>query len=322
MQKLFLLTVLSLFLSTKNYGQDTAIVNKETSDTAMLNDLIGLLDSTDEAYSYFSANIGLGNRLFSAKNNSLNSKQATTSTLIYSPSVSYFHKSGLSLTAGANLLNDKVKGFGASQYSITPAFDLLNNDNIGFGISYSHYFVQDKYSVYSSPVQNDLYTYFNYKKWWLEPGIALGFSSGKFTEITRYTTLLGNVLIDTGTFKLKSFSMMASVCHNFEWNEIFGKNDGIVFTPSLQGNFSSDSTQTLSHSIKRNLIRNFNLKRRVPRLQGKNKFDAQSVGLNLDLGYTTGKFTIQPQLYLDYYLPATDQTRFTSVFSINFGYSF
>ena len=327
MQKLFLLTIVSFFLCMKNYGQDTAAVNKGTTgtaitDTAVINDLMGLLDSTDAPNSYFSANIGLGNKLFSTRNNSINSRQATTSTIIFSPSLGYFHKSGLSLTAGANLLNDGKKGFGVNQYSLTPAFDLLNNKNIGFGISYSHYFVEDKFSIYSSPIQNDLYTYFNYKKWWLEPGIALGFSSGKFTEVTKYTTLLGNVLVDTGTFKLKSFSLLPSVSHSFEWYGIFGKNDGIVFIPSLQGNFSSDSTQTISHTIKRNLIRSFNLKRRVPKLQGKNKFEAQSLGLNLDLSYTTGNFSIQPQLYLDYYLPATDQKRFTSVFTLNIGYSF
>ena len=323
MQKLLLLTALSFFLCVKNYGQDTAAVNKDLTDATVLNDLMGLLDSTDAAYSYFNVNAGLGNRLFSTHNNSLNSRQSSTNTIIFSPSVGYFHKSGLSLSAGANLLNDKKKGFGVSQYSITPAFDLLNNDNIEFGISYSHYFEQDKFSVYSSPIQNDLYTYFKYKKTWIEPGIAIGFSSGKFTDVSTYKTpVTGIVLVDTGTFKLRSFSMIASVSHNFEWNKVFGQNDGIVFSPSLEANFSSDSTETISHTIKKNLLRNLKLKRRIPKFQGKTSFEAQSLGLNLELAYTTGNFSIQPQIYLDYYLPATDQKRFTSVFSINFGYSF
>ena len=52
------------------------------------------------------------------------------------------------------------------------------------------------------------------------------------------------------------------------------------------------------------------------------KFAAESVGIDFDLRYTMGKFTIEPDLYLDYYLPSTTTNRLSGVFSINLGYTF
>ena len=112
------------------------------------------------------ANIGIGNRLFSSKNNALNAKQEISSTLIYSPSLAYYHKSGFNINAGANLLNDGER-FGVNQYSVTPAFDLAGNKNFAVDISYTHYFVQDKFSKFSSPIQDDFFSSFSYKKIWL-----------------------------------------------------------------------------------------------------------------------------------------------------------
>ena len=59
----------------------------------------------------------------------------------------------------------------------------MGNKNISLGISFKHYFVKDKYFVFSSSVQNDLFTSFRYKKTWLQPAIALGYSSGEFGPV-------------------------------------------------------------------------------------------------------------------------------------------
>jgi hypothetical protein len=323
MQKLHFLTFLCFFLSFQNYGQDSTALNKEQADSIYLDELKSFLDSSDAPASYVGINAGFGNRLFSRRNNSLNSKQSTSSTLIFSPTVGYFHKSGFSLSAGANLLNDASKGFGISQYSITSAFDLTGNNSIGFGIAYSHYFVKDKYSPFSSPVQNDFYSYATFKKTWLEPGVAIGYSSGKFTEVFKFKVPLTEiVLIDTGTYAIRSFSLIASASHNFEWYEVLSKRDGIIFTPTFQINLSSDSTKSVSHTIHRSLLRNLKLKRRVPKLQGKNSFEVQSLGINLNINYSIGKFSFEPQLYVDYFLPKSDEKRFTSVFALSLGYAF
>ncbi len=321
----YLLSSICFLISTGLLAQDSTIEKESiTIDTAaIMQDLLNLLDSADNPSSYALVSLGISNRLFSLRNKQLNAKQSTTSTLVYSPSVGYYHKSGFSLSAGASLLNDQKKGFTANQYSITPAFDLLGNRDWGAGISYSRYFISDKYSVYASPVQNDVYAYASYKKHWIEPGISIGYSAGNFTEINKFTVqLTGNTYIDTGTYKISSFSVVASASHDFEWNNVFGNADGLSITPTLQVNFASDSTQSLSHTIGQNLIRFISRRRRIAKLQGKNSFAAQSVALSLDLNYAVGNFTVLPQLYLDYYLPATDEKRFTQTFTLAVGYTF
>ena len=47
----------------------------------------------------------------------------------------------------------------------------------------------------------------------------------------------------------------------------------------------------------------------------------QSAGVNLDLNYMIGNFNFEPQLYTDYYLPATESKRITMVFTVNIGYT-
>ncbi|MBL0355917.1 MAG: hypothetical protein IPP72_03095 [Chitinophagaceae bacterium] len=324
MQK-YLLSLLCCFVFTaKVIAQDTTVEKTATvlDTAAILQDLLNLLDSADNPSSYGLVSVGFSNRLFSLHNNQLNAKQSTTSTLVYSPSLGYFHKSGFSLSAGLNLLHDKNNGLSATQYSITPAFDLTSSKDWSAGISYSRYFISDKYSTYASPIQNDLYAYASYKKHWIEPGIALGFSTGNFTEIFKLKGLNGNEIIDSGTYHIRSFSMVASVSHDFQWNRIFGDADGLGLTPTLQMNFASDSTQSISHTIGPNLLRFLSRRRRIAKLQGKNSFQAQSVALSLDLNYSIGNFTVLPQLYLDYYLPETDEKKFTQTFTLSVGYSF
>lgn len=311
-------------IASKAAAQDTTVMDTPTFDSAaILKDLLDLLDSANAPTSYGLASVGISNRIFSLHNNALNAKQATTSAIVFSPSVGYFHKSGFSLSAGASFVNRQDKGFGPTQYSITPAYDLVNNKDWALGVSYSRYFIADKYSSYSSPVQNDLYGYVNYTKHWLQPGIALGYSTGNYTEINKFTVqLTGNTFTDTGTYHISAFLFTPSVSHDFQWQHIFGKTDELGFTPTLLMNFGSDSTESVSHTIGQNLLRFLKRRRRIPRLGDKNSFEAQSVAASLDLTYGIGNFTILPQVYFDYYLPKTDEIRFTQTFTLSVGYSF
>jgi hypothetical protein len=307
MCKKSLIALLLFFCCERSFSQDTTAVATEPAfdSAAVLSDLMALLDSADNPVSYGLVSMGMGNRLFSVRNNRLNARQSSTSLLVLSPLLGYFHKSGFSISAGSSFLNDPAKGFGPTQYSITPAWDLAGNQNWGAGISYSRYVATDKYSVYASPIQHDVFAYASYKKWWIEPGITAGYSTGQYREINTFTVqATGNTYIDTGTYTLKAFSFTAMAGHDFEWQHILSKNDALGFT------------------LFPNLLRFLQLRNRLPRLSGKNSFSAQSVALNLDLSYAVGNFTVLPQLYLDYFLPATEEKRFTQTFTLGVGYSF
>jgi len=66
---------------------------------SLMSELKSLLGSMYKPESFFSANLGYSNRLFSTKNNALNAQQTKTGQAALLPSVSYFHQSGLGLTA-------------------------------------------------------------------------------------------------------------------------------------------------------------------------------------------------------------------------------
>ena len=311
------------FFSLKNYGQTEPASEFTLKDSiALMQELMNLLDSVEKPRSYALVNIGIGNKLFSVRNNALNAKQNVSGTMIYSPMLAYYHKTGLSISAAANLLNDG-KSFGVNQYSITPAFDLSNNKNIGLGISYTHYFVADKYSPFSSPVQDDFFASFVYKKTWLRPGISLGYSTGEYNEAFYKDTVINGVTrhrYDSVTYKLNAFSLMATASHEFSWYGLLNNRDGLAFTPTVIANAGSGNTN-IFHNTNAALLIFLLRKGKLPKLQT-SKFEMQSLGLNIDINYTIGKLILNPQLYMDYYLPATDDERFSQLFTFNMAYIF
>jgi len=300
--------------------KDTAIIDS----AAILKDLMNLLDSADEATSYALITASMGNRLFSLRNNQLNTRQATTATIVYNPAAGYFHKSGFSLSAGVYLLNDAGNGCGITQYSITPAFDLPGNDKFSLGVSYTRYFVKDKFSPYASPVQDDLYASCSYNKPWIQPGIALGYSMGEYMQANSKDTVINNirrVFYDSVTFKLKAFFIMLSASHRFTWYNIFTRKDGFELTPSLLLNCGS-STTNITHKTNAQNLLNLLARRGKLRRQLSNKFQAESLGMNINCNYAIGNFSFNPQVYFDYYLPSTTEQKFTQVFTLSLGYSF
>lgn len=312
MQKLLLLTLLITF-SIKNYAQvpsNKVLTLKDSMD--VLKDFITLeKEGAEKTTSYFTASLGLGNKLFSAHNNALNAKRSVNNTLIYSPAVAYINKSGFTISAAAFLLNDTATGFDVNQYSISPGYQLPENDYVDFSIVYAHFFVNNKFSNYSSPIQNDLYTAFTYKKTWLQPGVALDFSNGKYYEVQRKKKLY-----DSTTNKLKTFSFIASVGHEFTWEKVFNNEDAFSLSPSFMLNSSSDNL-SIHHNTNAAGVATFLPKRsKLTKFQN-TKFSAESFGINIDASYVIGKLTIAPEMYLDYYLPATTLNRVTTVLALN-----
>lgn len=310
---------------TAGAGAQDSINNPAASidSAAILKDLMSLLGNI-EPTSYASVEIGAGNRLFSIHNNRINSRETSVNTFVFTPVIGYFHKSGFSLSAGAYLMNQNEKGFAASQYTITPGYDLLNNDRFAFSVSYTHSFVKDKFSPYTSPVQNDFYTALVYKKSWIQPGLALGYSTGTYGEyFEKDTVILGRPLLlyDSLSNHLKSFSVMVSASHDFKWNKVFGTDDALFIQPSIVLNMASSSINLTHNTNAPNFINRLLKRGRLPLLVT-NGFKPESAGLNLNCNYSLGDFSLSPQVYLDYYLPETDSRRFSQSYSFTIGYTF
>lgn len=315
MQKLLLLTLM-ISLSLKNYAQTNVDKKMKTVDADIKTENATEKEDTEKVSSYFTAGIAMGNRLLSVHNKVVNAKETSANAIIYTPSLTYQNKSGFNLAAGASLLNDSSKGFTVNQNYITAGYQLLNNENLDFSISYSHFFITDKYAASSSPIQNDLFTSVTYKKTWLQPGIAFDFSSGNSYDQNRKGRYYDSI-----TNKLKSYAFIASIGHQFNWESIFKEDDAFSFTPGFLLNLGSSKTSLIHKTNTTNIAQLIGKKGKLVKFQN-SKFAAESVGIDLDASYTIGKFTLEPDLYLDYYLPTTTMARLTNVFIINLSYKF
>ncbi len=329
MRKLYFILLLITGLPAIVVAQTEAEL-KSSLDSMLQNDALAqMLDSlnTIDTKSSFDVSIGFGNRLFSLRNNSLTADQADVKKLIVTPSVSYFHKSGFGISLTAFLGSDSGT-FRVFQTGITPSYDYAGK-KISAGIAYTRYFDNKSLSVSPSPFQNDLYVYVSAEKGLLQPGIAVGYASGKYKEFTdsirvRPFPLPPVRILDTTTYKLKDFSLLGSVKHDFEFYNVLGKNDGLLVSPNLlliagsQKYTASTTTTAITRQPQGGALR----LRRNSSATDKTGFSLQSAAFSLDIDYSTGKFYIRPQLYLDYYLPQTDGNRLTATFSCVLGVSF
>jgi hypothetical protein len=115
--------------------------------------------------------------------------------------------------------------------------------------------------------------------------------------------------------------MIAAVSHSFKWQALLNKEDEVVFKPTLLCNMGTSTTSITHKTNAVYLLRLLNKKGKLPKVQT-SAFQAESVGLNLDFSYAIGKFSLQPQWYLDYYLPKTDFEKFSQFFTFTLGYAF
>jgi hypothetical protein len=327
---LFCFLACVLFFS-KSFGQ-LSPSDKHIMDSLLENDeMLKMINSYYNPSSYFRVNISIGNKLYSDQNKAIESLQ-NNNQLIISPSIGYYHKSGLGLSFTGFLFNENSKTE-FYQYALSPFFNYTKGNVFNTAFSYTHYFVKDIYNPNTSPVQNEFYGSIVLKKPWIRPGVSAGYSYGTYHDIIKIDTFfrIGNQqhsikYIDTVSARLNSFSLAGTLEHSFSYYNIFSKKDGINFTPQLSL-IAGINTYQVNH---KSSIENYNrfTKKLIKRLKNfqtqseSDRFEAQSIGLDLDVSYLIGIFYIEPELYLDYYLPETNDKRLTKIFNLNIGITF
>jgi hypothetical protein len=302
------------------HAQDT------TFNKALADELIAMLDSLEAPKSYVNFSLGIGNRSFSVNNNSVNASQSQVNKLYYTPSIGYFHKSGFGISVSPYLTveNGSLKNY---QTAITPSFDYESN-KIAAGISFTKFITDTKSYTSNSTYQNDLYTYLKYTKSYIQPILMVGYSSGKFNDIS-YDSVFGPppnyrllaIKKDSTKNVVKDFSVSLGIEHTFTIDSLFSKNAYLTFTPQLVLNAGSEKfTSTITNTRRvTNATRNNRLKSLT--LTDNAAFAFQSIALSLSAEYYIGNFAISPNLYIDYYLPATTEKRLSNVFSLSVSYS-
>jgi len=316
---------------SKSFGQISP-ADKHIMDSLLRNDeIMKMINNLGKPYSYFRINIGVGNKLYSTGDKAIESLQ-NTSQFVISPSAAYYHKSGLGISFTGFLLTEHNKT-DFYQYSLTPFYNYNSGKVVNASFSYTHYFEKDIYSSNTSPIQNEFYGNLLFKKPWLKPGISSGYSSGTYHDIINIDTTIriaGERIhikyVDTTTIKLSSFSLAATVEHSFGFYNVLSKKDLLSITPQLSFITGINSFE-VSHKSTTTNYNSFTKRRskRIRHFQYKpddNTFEAQSIGVDLDINYLTGIFYFEPELYLDYYLPKTNDKRLTQIFNFNIGITF
>ena len=317
MPALFFCLLIIQFCKAQKPAEDHS--SKKTNTESFDADLIALLNNSAEKESYFEVSIGIGNKLFSVKNNTVNTGQTQVSKLYYTPAVAYHHKSGLSLSLMPFLAsyNGSLKIY---QTAISPAYDYTDK-KIGTGVSYTRY-IADNNSFNSDAVyQNDFYGYVKGKKGFIQPEISIGYTTGKFKEINIDTIHLVNPIIirDSTQNTIKDFSISAGIGHLFKIKDILHDGDDIAITPQIM--LTAGSEKYLSAHINKNIPAIVKRSKRIrQRSQANNSpLALQSLAFTIDASYSTGKFSISPNVYLDYYLPKTTSKKLSSVYSVTLG---
>jgi len=326
--------ILSIEGFSQAFPRDTVPVpSKEISDIdtsfdydELLNEMDNFLDSLLMPRSYFLATFSAGSGYFNySKRNFTNLE--TVKKSVYSPTIGYYHKTGPGLTLTGNITDDGQQ-LNLYQFSISPSFDFVQNQDWVGGIAYQRYFTKDSLPFYSSPLQNEFNAYFTWRNSWLQPGITASYgwgSQSEYAKRVRYIRLLrlrrlGYIFTTNTKEEISDFSIAASLRHSFYWMGILKHNDYIKFTPQLAFSAGTQkfgfnrTTSTYPVNIRTGTYLLYNSG--DVNIDEKLKFQPLSLSLYLRPEYSVGKFFVQPQFILDYYLPAEN---LTALFSINAG---
>lgn len=309
---------------------DMPVADTNINYDEMFRDLDDFLDSLLMPRNYFLGALSLskGYYNFSSKSSSL---LRTTQKFTYLPTLGYFHKSGLGLTAVGYIVNDDAN-LNFYQSSISPSYDFLDNRKFATGLAFTRYFTKDSLPFYTSPLQNEIYGYFSYRDWWIRPTLSMSYGWGSRSDYQKRESQITSLRLRPRGFtyinskeSVNDFSITASLRRDFYWLDVLTYNDHIRITPQLaftsgtqKFGFNQTST-TYGQIIQTGTNVLFNSENIY--LDDKLNFQPLSLTLYLRSEYSLGKFFIQPQAVFDYYFPS-ETRNFSTIISINAGVMF
>lgn len=271
-----------------------------------IEDLEALLDTVAPAKSQLVVSAAIGNNPYEQL-----SKAGYTliNKTYFMPQLSYNDKSGLGLTLSAyDLFGSGDDGW--FEYDINPSYTFDKGKDLSFGVSYEKYLYSNTTALPISPLNNEFYTYVLINPWWIQPGLGLDYAYGNYIQKKQ-------------TLPASDFDVLLSIEHKFVFNGLFNPEDNLSVIPAVNLVIGTDK-----------FIRSFGSTRLIGRAKHVEKAAKNILGLStaaaintymvseseflprtletsIDLSYTLGKFTIEPQYYLDFPLEASDQSSFS-----------
>ena len=334
--KMHLFILLILFTTNVVRAQDTAkqsIVDTSFTEEdydLLFNELDALLDSLTAPRSFVLFNVGISNNFFSYESKTSNLLSSERKTL-FTPSLAYYSKLGFGLSGTLVVVNDGIN-YNPYQFHVTGSYDYLKNSRIITGIALTHFFTKDSLPFYTSPLQNELYAYFAYKKSWIKPSLAISYGWGSRSEFEEREDQITSLRLGLKGFtrintreSIHDFNVISSVRHDFYWMGVFGKTDYIRLTPQIvfvSGTQKFGFNQTSnSYAVLPQSRANVMYSSDQIYLDDQMYFQPLSLATYIKAEYAKGKFFLQPQIVFDYYFPAADK-KFTTGFVMNAGVIF
>ena len=358
--KLFRLTLLVACFCLLNvcYGQKTTqrtAVDTTMSDEELLSELELLLDSIAAPRNVTIFNLAAGPNFLSYETRN-NARLVSKQTLNLTPTLAFFHKSGLGIAGGTSIINDS-SSLNPYQYFVSGSYDYSKNNSWITGISFTRYFTKENLSFYTSPLQNEVYGYFTYRDLWFKPSANLAYGWGNRRSLQQLQSMIvelkekkknsgngngnsngnGNGGNGSGSSdttittvdkimneKVIDMNLGLSIRHDFYFSHALS-SDHIKLTPQIS--FVSGSQQFGFNQLSNTYVSSSKNSRNILVNTENNSFDNefrfQPIALTtfLKAEYKKGIFFVQPQLILDFYLQETNEP-FTTAFFVNCGLIF
>ncbi|MES2881201.1 MAG: hypothetical protein V4676_03565, partial [Bacteroidota bacterium] len=148
----FLLTILCQgYAHAQQKNTPPAVDTSFTDYDLLFDELDALLDSIMAPGSFAMFNAGITSSYFNYESN--NGKNNAKRKLIVAPSFSYFHKSGLGLTAATSIITEDG-GINPYQSSATASYDFLGSKKFITGLSFTRFFTKKNLPFYTSPLNS------------------------------------------------------------------------------------------------------------------------------------------------------------------------
>lgn len=126
-------------------------------------------------------------------------------SLTQSPIITLGHRSGFSVSyAPMFVLGGSKRGL--FMQTLSAGISQYDKPDYSYDISYSHYIFTSGTSVPYSPLNNEIYASFTYKKPWLNPEFSAGIGFGTNTE-------------ESPAKKVSDIGISAGVSHSFSWDQ-------------------------------------------------------------------------------------------------------
>ncbi|WP_343745194.1 hypothetical protein [Chitinophaga sp.] len=298
------LTCLLLFCSVFAEGQSLADLERQ---------LDSLLNKQQKSEIVAALSYG-NNPAYGSK--TVNLDQPIVMKAYLSPSLTWYHKSGLFAGASGYYLfdTDKKHWF---EWDFTAGYDYTKNRNFITGISYTRYLFNDSTDVPATPINNELFSYFYYRKWWLHMGVSLDYGWGNYASNT--ARLRERV---TGS----DFNVIATVRHPFIFDAVLCSRDALLLQPSLSLTLGTANYYSQLAAF-RYLTRSSKMKLdkmrpgKVINYEDHTGFEARAVDCTVNVSYLFNQFTLSPSFTVFKPLTGAD-TQLMGYFTARLSYSF